>query len=143
VKFLFMTVVLLPALSMAAPKLEKEKCAELQSLSEKNTQTVKSYEDFLVDYSKMNLNEKNEVLTGTIQRVYLRLRAIEKLTGIKADAAVMQKSGDILNDVVVGDVYTEEQAAEKMKAQIGPLNEQMSSVLRQYQNSEAFKKCNP
>jgi hypothetical protein len=138
-----MTVVLLPALSMAAPKTEKEKCAELQSLSEKNTQTVKSYEDFLVDYPKMNLSEKNEVLTGTMQRVYLRLRAIEKLTGIKADAAVMQKSGDILNDVVVGDVYNEEQAAEKMKAQIGPLNEQMSSVLRQYQTSEAFKKCNP
>ncbi|MNU10259.1 hypothetical protein D3C72_2573100 [compost metagenome] len=55
----------------------------------------------------------------------------------------MKESGDILNDVVVGGILTDAEAIEKMKAHLAPLNDQMLSILAQYEKSEAFKKCKP
>ncbi|MNL59504.1 hypothetical protein D3C87_1832400 [compost metagenome] len=89
----------------------------------------------------MNGEEQKTVLTANTQKIYLRLKFFEKISAVKADAKVMKDSGDLLNDVVVGGVYSEVQAIEKMKAQLTPLNEEMLSVLSKYEQTEAFKKC--
>jgi|GEM_PF-4356741 len=113
----------------------QEKCVKITEMISKTAESQESIKNFLQEFDNMSGEEQKEVLTANTQRIYLRLKYFEKITSLKADAAVMKASGDILNDVIVGNVSSDKDAIEKLKAQLAPLNEQMLEVTKKYKES--------